>query len=207
MSELPSRPAAIQRRLTRFYALDHTPEVDAFVRLVDEEGARERLLVKTTDDGLELALELPRESVTGDGPLDLDRMCQIVEGVSHFVLIAERARCELPTTQLELELQAEIDKLVVLAALDPDALAIDPRAHWPRARRVQERLFGAVRFVHPEGTERGDRYRMAHRLAAGYVQSLESRFIRRQRLAELRAELRHFYRAGPAAKIALARAA
>ncbi len=200
-------PTAIQRRLTRFYALENTPEVEAFVRVVHNDNARERLLVRTTDEGLELALELPAEAVDGDVPMTLDRMCQIVEGVSHFVLIADRARCELPTTQLELELQAEIDKLVVLADLDPDAVAIDPRAHLGHVRQVQSRLFGAVTFLHPVGTELGDRYRKVHRLAAGYAQRLQSRFIRRRRLAELRAELRAFYRAGQAAKIARVRAA
>ncbi len=204
---LRPRPSAIQEQLTRFYALDALPDVEAFVRLLDDDGARERLLVKTTDDGLELALELPRAAFEGTGSMDLDRVCQIVEGVSHFVLIAERARCDLPTTQLELELQAEIDKLVVLAELDPDAVAVDPRGHLSRVRELHQRLFGSVRFLHPEGTEHGDRYRTAHRLAAGYARSLESRFIRRRRLAELRSELRRFYRAGQSAKIALARAA
>ncbi|MCH7929016.1 MAG: ATP-binding protein [Proteobacteria bacterium] len=40
------------------------------------------------------------------------QMMHSVEGVSHFVLVAERARRELPVTQLELELQAEIDKFL-----------------------------------------------------------------------------------------------
>ncbi len=202
---LPSRPAAIQRRLTRFYALEHTPAVDPFVRIVDHEGAREQLLVRSTEDGLELALELPAAALETDA-MDLDRMCQIVEGVSHFVLVAERARLELPTTQLELELQAEIDKLVVLADLDPEADGIDSRAQWPRVRQLRTRLFGAVKFLHPAGTVRGDRYRMAHRLAARYTHRLERRFIRQRRLADLRRELRQFYRAGQTAKIAFARA-
>lgn len=199
-----SAPAAIQERLSRFYALDNTPSVEPFVRVVDE--GRERLLVRTTDDGLELALELPADALE-HGPIDLDRTCQIVEGVSHFVLIAERARCELPTTQLELELQAEIDKLVVLADLDPDGDAIDAHAHLSRVRDLQTRLFGAARFLHEAGTEHGDRYRLAHRLAAGYARRLESRFIRRRRLDDLRDELRSFYRAGQAGKISRALAA
>ena len=41
-------------------------------------------------------------------------MCQLIEGVSHFVYVADRARRKLPATQLELELQAEIDKYVLL---------------------------------------------------------------------------------------------
>jgi hypothetical protein len=207
LTALPSLPAAIQERLTRFYALEHTPVVDPFVRIIEDDDARERLLVRTTEDGLELALELPAAAMEASEPYDLDRMCQIVEGVSHFVLIAERARRALPTTQLELELQAEIDKLVVLADLDPDADAIDPRAHLPRVRELQTRLFGAVRFLHPVGSVCGDRYRMANRLAAGYARSLESRFIRQRRLADLRAELRQFYRHGQAAKLSLVRAA
>ncbi len=201
-----SRAAIIQRRLNSFYDLHHTPAVDAFVRPVDDRDARERLLVRTSEDGIELALELPRVAFS-EGPLDLDRICQIVEGVSHFVLIAERARCDLPTTQLELELQAEIDKLVVLAELDPDAVGVDPHARVERVRELQSRLYEAVRFVHPKGTEHGDRYRMANRLAATYARSLESRFIRQRRLADLRNELRRFFRAGQSKKISLARAA
>jgi hypothetical protein len=204
----PSLPLALQRRLTSYYGLDDTPEVDAFVRVVVEPWQRERLLVRDGDDGVEVALELPAAALAERAPLTLDDLCQVVEGVSHFVLIAERARCELPTTHLELELQAEIDKFVLLSASDTACLgrsfSNDGGLHAPVLRR---RLFGAVRFTDPPGTERGDRYRMVHQLAGGYASRLERDFIRRDRPVELRSELRRFYRAGQAAKIALARAA
>jgi hypothetical protein len=202
----PSLPLSLQRRITHFYGLDETPEVDAFVRVLDDPSRRERLLVRDGgDDGVEVALELPAAALGERAPFSLDDLCQVVEGVSHFVLIAERARCELPTTHLELELQAEIDKFVLLSASDTAGLeASNDGLHAPALR---QRLFGPARFLDPPGTERGDRYRMVHDLAGRYACRLERDFIRRARHVELRSELRRFYRAGQTTKIALARAA
>lgn len=41
----------------------------------------------------------------------------IIEEVSHFHLLTQRAQFDLATTQLELEWQAEVDKLIVLSQL------------------------------------------------------------------------------------------
>ena len=189
--------AAIQRRLVHYYGLDEVPAIDGFVRVSDD-VEREQLLVRWGEDGVEMALELPRHAATGR---DLDAICQLVEGVSHFVLVAERARSELPLTQLELELQAEIDKYVVLAVTSEPPLDAISRA------ALHERLFGAVRFLHPPDTEHGERYRIAHRLAMRFTQKLDHRYLRHGRHHELRAALCRFYRAGQTTKLELARAA
>ena len=146
---------AVQLRLQRFYALEDGPDVAEFVQ-VTSDGEREELLVRTEDDTVELSLSIPEPSETKHG--SLDRYLQLVEGVSHFVYVAERARVALPATALELELQAEVDKLVVLGGGEG--------LHGERARSLHERLYGSVRFLHPEGTEEGQRYRLANRLAA-----------------------------------------
>jgi hypothetical protein len=75
--------------------------------------SRVPILVRETSEGLELRLRLPRLDASGE---DLDSICQIIEGVSHFVYLADRASRDRVTTLLELELQAEIDDYVVLAA-------------------------------------------------------------------------------------------
>lgn len=190
-------PGAIQRRLMHYYGLDALPAIAPFVRVTDE-VSREQLLVRWGDDGVEMALELPLDATRSN---ELDSVCQLVEGVSHFLLVAERARRELPITQLELELQAEIDKFVVLAVVGVRPLDVASRV------LLRRRLFGAVRFVDAAGTERGERYRTAHRLAMRFTRELDHRYLRHGRHRELRVALCRFFRAGQTEKLELARAA
>lgn len=197
MASLPSR---IQASLTRTYGLEEAPPVDDFIEPI-EDSRREVLLIREAEDGMEVALHLPRVALEGRGRASFDELCQVIEGVSHFLFLAERARRELPVTQLELELQAEIDKYVVFV-LGPDR-PFEPS----RAARIRARLFEAVAYLHPPGTEQGDRYRLANDLASRFAGRLEASFVRRGRFAELWSALRHFYAAGQTEKITMARAA
>ena len=109
-------------------------------------------------------------------------------------------------TLLELELQAEVDKYVLLA--HGPALGWGSRRFEPgRAARIRQTLFDRVRYLDPAGTETGDRYRLANDLAARFAGWLEARFARHGRFEQMRAALRRFYCAGQAEKIELARAA
>lgn len=193
----PSLPSEVQRRLTHFYGLDDAPDVTPFVRRATD-GAREVVHVRETDEGLELAVFLPR--LDERDAMSLDELCQIVEGVSHFLHLAHRARRELPTTQLELELQAEVDKYVVLAAAPASATAHETRDMFAR-------LFERVAFLHPPGSEEGERYRFANDLAARLALRVERARGDARLLAEARSLLRRFYHAGQREKIELARAA
>lgn len=185
----------VQCRLESFYALERAPDIVDFVR-TDASGGRETLLVCERDGALEIALVLPPFSdEPADGAAD-DAWLQLVEGVSHFVYIAERARTNLPATRLELELQAEVDKFVLLALGKP---ALNRR----RARSLHGALYERVRFLHAADTEAGQRYRLANGLAARFVARLFDRHGRRG----LELALRRFYRSGQAEKIRLAQAA
>ena len=195
-----SLPARLQRRLTAFYNLSAVPPVDAFVS-ARQDVARERLLVHHAEDGLELRLELPAHAVDPEGPVALDLVCQVLEGVSHFVLVTHRATTEGATSQLELELQAEVDKFVVLAL----ARQKPPTPRWRST--VKKTLYERVRYAHPAGTETGDRYRAANRLAIRLVERLERRYLAQARLQDARDALRAFYRLGPGDKLAYAEAA
>lgn len=172
----------IQRGLENLYRLDRSADVDDFVAPAGE-GEREGLLVRETEGGLELRLQLPR---LGDHAGDLDPICQIIEGVSHFVYISDRASRDRATTQLELELQAEVDKYVVLAASIEtfDALT---------SRRLRGRLYERVAFLHPPDTVEGERYRVANERAHRFTGRLERDFVARARFGELRDELRRFF--------------
>jgi len=185
----------LQRRLEQLYQLEPTPDVTRFIRVAEGDSGREMLLVRQRDEHLELALVVPEQAVTEER-LSGDGLLQVVEGISHFVYIAERARTGLPATRLELELQAEVDKFVLFAA------NIRPLDHR-KVRRLHGTLYEQIRYLHAADTEAGARYRLANDLAARFV----SRLIDRHRSALALQALRRFYRAGQADKIHLARAA
>ena len=141
----------VQRGIERFYSLEQAPFIGAFMRATSE-GERERVVIRDADDG-DIEIEVVAPALLPDP--GLDDVCQLIEGVSHFVHVADRARRNLPTTHLELELQAEVDKYVLLV-LDSDTF--DPGS----ARSMHARLYERVRFRDAEGTEEGERYRLAN---------------------------------------------
>jgi hypothetical protein len=196
----PARQAlnTLQQRLEALYQLEPAPDIVPFVQ-VEREG-REQVLVKSSGDALELKVLLPAISVRVLGQQgrerDMDAYLGAIEGVSHFTHLAERARTQLPTTLLELELQAEVDKFALLAE---SARSDNPRA----LRRLHQRLYENVRFLHEQGTERGTRYRLANDLAA----RLWSAWLESAGSDAVQLELRRFYRAGQTDKIRMALAA
>lgn len=196
----------IQATLQAYYGLEHGPDVCDFVSFQD---ARESLLLRENADSLELSLVLPEAGSplvsNATGPLGEcnDTSLQLIEGVSHFVYIVERARTELPATQLELELQAEVDKFVFFA-LSGDAFSGALSGDVDRERAdLRERLYENVRFLHPAGTELGDRYRMASSLAARFVARLNVNLT----APPAQRQLRRFYRLGQTEKLSMAAAA
>jgi len=187
---------AVQRALERLYQLEGSPPVCGFVTAAPH-GERETLLVREGEDGsLELALRLPalakREFHVEAA--DLDPLCQLIEGVSHFVYLTDRAAADRGTTQLELEVQAEVDKYVVLAS---SMGATEARA----SARLRERLYEDVRFLHGDDTEHGERYRVANAVAARFTAHLERKYLARGHWPAMRAELRRFFRLGQEAKL------
>ena len=180
----------IQGGLERLYRLDRAADVDAFVTLA-EDGERETLFVRQAEDGvLEMRLRLP--ALEGEG--NLDPICQIIEGVSHFVYLADRAARKREATQLELELQAEVDKYVVLAAsLDGFDEVV--------SRKLRTQLYDEVTFAHEADTELGERYRVANDYARRFTARLERDYVSRARYGELHAELRRFFHCGQGEKL------
>lgn len=183
----------LQERLESFYALEPGPDITDFV-FATAPSEREQLLVQHEDDEVALALYVPEATATDTDVVD-DAYLQLVEGVSHFVYVTERARTDLPATELELELQAEVDKFVLLA-FDGQRLAND------RATEVLRALHDNARYVHPDTTERGIRYRLATHLAA----RLSARMLHPSRAHKARSLLQRFYRSGQGEKIRIASA-
>ncbi len=189
----------VQTALERLYRIDENPPVDSFVMEADEDE-REALFLRQTGDSLEICVRLPSLPENDDG--SLDRMCQIIEGVSHFVMVTERARAERETTHLELEMQAEVDKYVVLAT----ALARRGTFDRTTSNRLRAQLYEGASFVHERETETGDRYRLASQAAARFVRRIERGYAVSRNIDDMRSHLRRFFAASQEGKLRLAAA-
>lgn len=158
---------------------------------------REKLLVLEDEDGLNLSLYLDQEIVglfdALQHPRELDEdnleeLCLALEGISHFVYLAWKATHDRPVTLLEMELQAEVDKFVLLS----DWFADTARQLVPgQLRRL---LFRAVSYHEGLGHEELKRYHDANRYAHAYCRRLESEFFNNRGREPLLNELRRFYR-------------
>jgi hypothetical protein len=208
IAPLPGLLLDVQRRLESLYALGAQAPVTDFV-LSEEEaagfpGGGSRTLVSQAGDEVSLGVVLARETfalLSGADPrvrLDhgnLGAFCTLTEEVSHFVYLHFCARASRSVTQLELELQAEVDKYltaVFLLCVQNEG-AVSPR--------LRELLFRRYRLAAPLSGEEAERYRAASGLAYRYCSYLESRYLRPSRLPDLAREARRFYRLGQRDKL------
>lgn len=198
----------LQRRLEGFYGLEGQAPVTEF--LIPEEaaagypGSGSRVLVTEDGQGLSLGVVLEPDvldRLRRDDPrvrLDdgnLDAFCTATEEVSHFLYLLFCAAGGRPVTELELELQGEVDKYlnaVFLLSLQNEGAV---------SSRLRELLFQRYRLDDRVSPERASRYRDASRLAYRYCGWLEHRFLRPARLTELRTHGRRFYRLGQREKL------
>lgn len=197
----------LQRGLQDIYRIDLDVDVedylcDARTARAHDPAARRRemLLVSQSDsaDEVEIALWVDRRVIAGleaSHPArwilgdQFDAYCVGLEGVSHFVYLAFHGGRGRPVTELELELQAEVDKFV--------SCSLAVRRLKDAARLVgaiRRRLFDDPCYVDGEGSERGERYRLANHLAARYTARLERLYLAESRVTEMLGELRRFYR-------------
>ncbi len=153
-------------------------------------AAREQLLVSLNGDELQMSLFLD-PSLIAAAPHSLDALAAVLEGVSHFVCVAWRAERDATCTALELELQAEIDKFVLLLA-----------THGP-PEKLFASLFDNARFDPTLGSVLRQRYIDAHRSAAQACQWLLRHFEGKLERPEAYAWLRRLYRMSAQQKMAL----
>lgn len=196
MSPLPD---LLQNTLEHLYRIDGAADVADFrldrdslteVMGPSAQDLRETLLVQEDDDQTWVALFLcedverrAQDFLQIQCPRGLDAFCVAVEGVSHFVYFTYcGARQERAVSRVELELQAEIDKFVLLRA----ALGMS----GPRLRSTLYENFALDEGL--ADTERA-RYRFANRHGRRYARWLDEQFSR-GRGAEALADARKLYR-------------
>jgi hypothetical protein len=204
----PTLALQTQRRLESFYALDPMAPVTDFLLSAEDArrypGEGSRVLISEDGDGLALAVVLEAEVTAQLDAADphqrlhegnLGAFCTLTEEVSHFVYLLFRARSAWSVTQLELELQGEVDKYlssVFLLSLQNEGAV---------SRHLRELLFRRYRLAEGMSEERAERYRAASTLADRYCGWLERRFLQPARLGDLARESRRFYRLGQRDKL------
>jgi hypothetical protein len=198
----------VQHRLEKLYALE--PEAPVTEFLIPEQdaaaypGGGSRTLVKEVGESLSVGVVLeeglcetlarndPRVRLTGD---NLAPFCTLIEEVSHFLYVLFCARCERSITELELELQGEVDKYLTSVAF------LSLQNEGAVSPRLRDLLFRHYHLAQGMSAERAERYRTASGLAERYCAHLETQFLRRARLSDLAREARRFYRFGQREKL------
>jgi len=203
---------SILQQLDRIYGLDLRLDIEQFVisredghRLAGESAPPSALLVQEGEPGeIQVGLYIGEEALSrlseSDPATSLNcenfaSFCTVTEEVSHFAYLTWNAAQGKSVTQLELEIQAEVDKFITTALL----LARQNQGLVPVA--LLDRLFSDFRLRDDLDPAERERYRVASVFARSYCASLVRRFIRPARLAEMLAELRRFYRLSQPGKI------
>jgi hypothetical protein len=164
----------------------HAPRSSPHEALLLREGGEELHVALFLDDGV--LAQLSRPSASPWTQERLQAFCAAAEGVSHFLYLAQRARQGGQVSQLELEVQGEIDKyLAVLLQL------------WATGRRaasgmLRRRLFDQSVLRPGLTAPERDRYRLASALAAACARTWEVRYVLAGRLDGLLREARRLYR-------------
>lgn len=214
----PTVLSRLQMGIETLYRVDTQLDVEQF--LISDEARRQSgvarapreqlLLRRGADDELQIGLFLERGVVSNlehhDPGRGLDEknfadFCLAVEGVSHFVYVALCAASDRPVSALELELQAEVDKFACcLLVAKPDRTAGD-ESTGDQARGLRSRLYDDVTYFDDLTPDERDRYRVANGEARRYAERLSRTFVARDRVSDMLAELRQFYRLGLDAKL------
>ena len=212
MPEGDARPGAIlgtiQKSLERIYDVALPVQVEHYlldgaaarafelsgdgVLLVEEEGALDVGVYVEAPSLENLARRDPFAWLDGG---NLSDFCAATEEVSHFTYLVWNALHRRGVTQLELELQAEVDKFVTAA------LCLDAQGTGQAHEELAEWLFERYRLKEGLDAESRERYETANALGRRYCRSLARRFLKDRQLAPMMTELRRFYRLAQAGKL------
>lgn len=184
----------LQRTIQYVYEIDLPHRVADFTT-TDPAFAREfgsvhrpmeQLIFREDGEDVDISLYLDDRVVDAlegveAGRSSMHMICLAVEGVSHFVHFCWRSEHRVDLSLLELELQAEVDKYVLLTDLYG-------------GRDMHRRLFEDCLYRHGMSRQLRERYRSANRLAAKYCRRLERDYIRPGKTRAMLNELRRFCR-------------
>lgn len=200
--------AELYRMLCRLYRVEDAPEIEHYLLMAapgsgllvgHADISREALLVRETPEALELGLFVDPAIVAaleeGGALTDMDALACAAEGASHFLYVADRAAKERRVSCLELELQGEVDKFLLIHLIAAD----EGRSVPPE---LFERQFEHYAFGAGLSPDEIDRYATASHFAAKYCAWLKTRCFNPLRRAELERQARGFFELDFAGKVA-----
>jgi len=197
----------LQQRLESIYEVDLGYQVADFV-ITDPALAKkfdtsdnprrsvEKLLVREDAGELSLLLYLD-EALLSSWQHDKDALqaseradfCTILEGVSHFVYLCWNALQGREVSCLELEIQAEVDKFIMLAS----TLSVQDDGLQPH--QLHDWLFDQPTFDHSLSQTELIRYRDANHFAGKYCHQLARTHLQQAKIdSNMLNEIRRFYR-------------
>ncbi len=162
----------------------------------------EALLVEQSDEHLDIGLWLNPELLAWSEKNDWDdlqhendlqlvnKLGPLIEGVSHFMYLLWRAEKNMNVTQLELELQAEVDKFILL----------DKLFEKMPSQTVMKALFEGVSWNPALNDMEKERYETAVKFASQYCEYLRVNHLKEDPTVIL-PEIRSFYRMSQSEKI------
>jgi len=159
--------------------------------------ALEKVLVREDAGSLNLSLYLDEKILENFDEYDpqqyldhrnIQEFCLALEGISHFVYLIWNASYDRSVTLMEMELQAEVDKYIMLMSY------MEQQSNLPLPGQLTRMLFESNIYHADLSAEEQKRYRDATLYARKYCQWLEIRYSGRHNRARLLAELRRFYR-------------
>jgi hypothetical protein len=203
---------SILRQIDRVYDLDLKVDVRDFIvsretceSLGADPGEGSVLVREAGHEELELGLYLEEGSLErlrdlelspSMSPASFELLLLAIEEVSHLAYLLFSASRRKNVTQLELELQAEVDKFVTFALLHA------ARNEGRVPGNLLDRLFGDFELRAGLDDERRERYAAAASLASRYCSHVvQAALIEDDGLRRLLPELRSFYRMSQPGKI------
>jgi len=160
-------------------------------------NSKELLFISESTDGLELSLYLDEPTVhelAKNNPFkclnqdNLNAFCLVAEGISHFVYLIWSATHNRTVSQLELELQAEVDKYILCASM------LANQANGKLPANLCDLLFERITYNSDLSREQELRYRLANDYANSYCRRLHHRMINFGESKLITNEIRRFYR-------------
>ncbi|MDH3607831.1 MAG: hypothetical protein OEQ24_01145 [Gammaproteobacteria bacterium] len=205
--------ANIQNNLQLIYEVSVPLNVDDFLitdryhaeilaNTVIHNDSLEQLLISPQDDCLDVSLYLDNELINRlcknypseqSNKDDLHDFWIALEGVSHFLYLAWNANHDRPVSQLELELQAEVDKFVSATAI----LGLEKNKAF--MQEIWSLLFSQPKFNENLEKEHLARYMKANKYASKYCLNLIG--MNNKTTKCFHNELRRFYRLNQRAKL------
>lgn len=183
----------IQNKLLKLYNVDTVPCITQY--LVDKDTLedlnlydRPQLIIHKTHNDISLGVYLgDKERFEEHADLnDLNVYAYLVEEISHFNYLFWNIKHERPCSLLDIEVQGEIDKFLILA---------DEKGF---SRELIKTLFGKYMLRGNLTQEEKTRYHFAHTLGKALIQDIFRQKLKRKKILDF---LRVFYRKGSVRRI------